>query len=216
MRVVVDLVGVTQHWNPDTNEQINTAELRFGPVTLKVPVTEQQLEAIIASAASTATVPAHAALDEDYDEDYGLYDEGPGPELATNDEGSFGELPTNSKGERVFGGDVGEQSHSLFEALDTDSLTEQEQEPVERPVSSTQQRLNNIQANFSKRPITKRQDKKAELRARARKVPMGRVPKDDMGYPIVAKKKRPIAGPEVVQKDVHTNVEKSDDLFDQG
>lgn len=225
MKVVVDLVGVTQHWNPDTNMHTNTADLRFGPTVLRVAVNEQQLQDIIAHAVGTETdegllIPAYGEAPAEPAEDYGLYEEGPGPELATNDEGSFGELPTNSEGERVFGGDVGQQNHTLFESLDTEALPESETEPVERPISSTQQRLNSIQATFAERPITKRKNKKAELRARARSVPAGRIPQDEMGYPdhtrIVPKKRAPIAAPEVVQKEVHTSVEKSDDLFDQG
>ncbi len=206
MKVIIDLVGVHQHWDADTNENTSYAQLVVGGVEMNVPVSEDQLRALIASTQQPAPQPVPHGPEETYAEN------------PINEE-TVG-LPINEKGERVFGGDIGDQDHSLFQPPE-ESLRVEDIDydpPPARVVekSSTQQRLEAIQASRAKRPITARQDAKAELRARANRRPPGRPPQDEMGYPIVPKKAPVHKAPEVTTREVHSSVEEADEFFSQG
>lgn len=205
MKVVIDLIGVNQNWNPDTGEQVNTAHLMVGKEELLLNLTEDQLQALIATGAKQRI---DHGLREYVPSDDANYEAEPDPE----------ELPLNAEGERVFGGDMGELRHTLFQEINTDDIEEPARAPVVREKSSTQQRLDAIQGRVAATPSGQRMDAKAQMRARAARVPPTRVAKDDLGYPIVAKPttRRDVEAPVVVERAVHTSVENADDLFDQG
>jgi hypothetical protein len=188
MKIIADLVCIRQDWNPYTNEYRNSAIFAFGGVKVEVPVTPEQIEAIvvelqrqknagmtdsIVSTASSSSVQQWGA-NQSADDSSGNH---------KLDNALAAEL-TNEEDEEVFGGDFEQnpdepvsRAPSLFQGpsdIPSEISTSQERKASSPTISTHHQQDLAQQRNMQK----------LAMRARAQAMPR-KVGKDDMGNPVV-------------------------------
>lgn len=189
MKIVVDFVRAGQEWDPTTGEQSNYVVFAFAGKEMTFPVDETTLVAMIQQSKNGTAVSAHVGPGSFHDqaatEDPDAYH---GP---TDDEFlvDLGE-PTSSPDEtevvysgqdEVFGGDVEPVAPPTL--FDTDHL--EEPEPPHREPTDVTKRMKQLQDKRKQvaPAMQARKERLAALREKAKKVPMVRVRKDEMGYP---------------------------------
>lgn len=220
MKIIAELIRVRQEWDPETNTHSNSVIFGFGGMEVEVAASPEQVRQIILAAQEQRShgelrgAPAEAEPDE-------ALDDALASELVEDEEvlfgGDYSGLDPNQPVD----------APATFQGLPDPSVasTDAALGPQVAPAPSqtpTQQREATIAARRVQDPAQRRKDEKGAMRARAKAMPMRRVAKDDMGYPIEQPKSAHIAGPvghpEVVRRPPSPTVATGgdDDGFAQG
>jgi len=226
MKIVVDLIRVRQEWDPETNPHANSIVFGIGGIVAEVPATPEQVKQIILASQQQRHEPS--AEEDDATYSYGREDS-PASDVLSN----ALEAKLTTEEEIIFGGDyVGldpnepVEAPAIFQGPSSPSAAPSGEEalgasqaPAPLLKTPTQQREANIAARRNQDPAQKRKDERAAMRARAARVPVRKVEKDELGYPVEQPKSAPTVGhPHVIRRQLTPAVSTGgdDDGFAQG
>lgn len=162
MMIAVNFVTARQEWNPDTGKQQNFMVMEFAGRNYTFEVTEAELVHAIQTARASGVGP-----EEETD--------GGGEDEPGEDDAYYGE-------------DVPVEPPAMFKSDTGIAMVDISTDTVPVETTRTRELLPGDARRLAiaeRRPENPARAKLQEMRKRAVSVPMRRVPKDDMGYPIV-------------------------------
>jgi hypothetical protein len=226
MKIVVEFVRAEQHWNPDTEAQVNYLVFAFGGREHKIACTEEDvIKAVRAAKGSQLITPQHETSSEELADPFA--DPGLDAHAAALGRMSDDEDPEADKAaaelEREFGGDFDEDAPVqnppvMFEQVDA---------PKPRPTENSELiRKKLINQGLESRPRSRDKilsEKQARMRQIAQQAPYSRVAADESGNPITSAASAGAAGPgptvgkpTIVRKPLAVAAAGDDDPVEQG
>ena len=142
MKIMVDLLGVTQNWSPDTKKQVNVLVLSIAGQTIRVPVSEEVAAGVIRAAVHTSPAEAPAVITTEVGA-------AASSDPTGNDalDAALGDELTETPDEDIFGGDFGEtpvDAPALFQTeggeklQETDESVDQDEPAAVQPAAEVE------------------------------------------------------------------------------
>ncbi len=178
MKIVVNFITARQDWDPDTGEQTNFVVIEFAGRQYAFKVTEEELIAAIQGSRANAVAGAIEDSEDSAELDLGIEEREFGGDFGTTDENKPVVPPFTFQNDSTTAIDIGTDG-------DIDVQPSTYPEPVKTAEATPRERRKADIKSKRSPAVSAARQKLNDMKQRAKQVPQRKVPKDDMGYPIV-------------------------------